>query len=142
MAEGDKGFTREEFKEILKDYVGGVMASLVAEANSQSLSVKFQFDLIKQQLEQIVNTTEETKEDIKEVREQTTKTNGRVNGLEIRESSHITNCPIAPQVRDIKENLIAKQAVNKFLIVTLGVLSTCLGIILGSLAVGTKLHLF
>ena len=127
-----------EIKEILKDYVGGIMANIVAEANVQNLKVESQFNLIKQQLTQIVDTTEETKEDMKETKAQTKITNGRVTQLEIKDASHITNCPIAPQVRDMKENLIAKQAVNRFLIIALGVLSTCLGIIIGALTLGSK----
>jgi hypothetical protein len=130
-----------EFKDILKDYVGGVMASLTAETNINNLKIESQFTLIKQQLEQIVNTTEETKEGMKETREQTIQTDKRVTQLEIKSIEHNNNCPVIPRIRYIEDKLLAKQAVNKFLIIALGVLSTCLGIIIGTLTISAKAKL-
>lgn len=48
------------------------------------------------------------------IEKQTTKTTGRVNELEAKESNHIINCPVAAKVERIDEDLTEYRMLKKY----------------------------
>ncbi len=87
---------KQELKEILHNYIEGVIAQQDAK-----------FDIIDYKLDAI--------------KEQTTKTNGRVTKLEESNMSHIINCPVAPKVRALEDNQLTNKAIKKWVAASIGI---------------------
>jgi len=68
-----------------------------------------------------------------EIKTQTTKTNGRVSVLELKDASHITNCPHAPKLNDrvrvLEDNQLSVKSVKTWVISSVGIASLIVGII-------------
>jgi len=106
---------REEIREMFTD----VLRTHSAELNGE-------FKVIKTELSQI--------------KEQTTKTNGRVTSMEkevglikLREVEHKTNCPNTLRIRTLEKSDVSRKSVLKFISVsigiTLGIIGTGIAII-------------
>jgi len=72
------------------------------------------------------------------IKEQVTKTNGRVDELEDKvevleksEIAHVVNCPVNPKLRIIEDRLLSQYAVKKYMAYMLGA-----GVAIGGLIVG------
>ena len=75
--------------------------------------------------------------DLAHIKEQTTKTNGRVTKLEgqmqtvlISEATHGQNCPVMPRLEALEKSELRKQSIYKFLMW----IGTALGILVGAAA--------
>ena len=67
---------------------------------------------IHDRIDSVINELQQVKKELSEVKVQTTKTNGRVNGLE----THIKECPVVNVIKDIdqaKKDIVAIQASEK-----------------------------
>ena len=95
---------KEELKELLHDYIKGVIAREDAK-----------FDIIDFKLDSI--------------KEQTTRTNGRVTRLEEKESNHILNCPIAPKVRVLEDQQLSTRSVKVWLFTAVSITGVVVTII-------------
>jgi hypothetical protein len=107
MTKSDK----QEMKEILHDYMVGVLAT--QQANHDIM--KFQLDSIQQ--------------NVSDIKVQTTKTNGRVNELEKENISHKANCPYAEKIRTLEDSQLSISAVKKWTIKTIAITASATGII-------------
>jgi len=57
------------------------------------------------------------------IEEQTTKTNNRVSKLEEKEATHIINCPIAPKVEQLNEDLAEYRMIKKYPKIFIGIIA-------------------
>jgi len=68
-----------------------------------------------------------------EIKTQTTKTNGRVTALELKDASHITNCPHAPKLNDrvraLEDNQLSVKSVKTWVISSVTIASLVVGIL-------------
>lgn len=97
---------RKEIKELLDNH----LVSLMAQHNVKYQIIDFKLDAIK---------------------EQTTKTNGRVSKLEEREQIHVMNCPMISRVRNLEDNQLTEKAIKKWVIRTISLMAIGITIILG-----------
>lgn len=104
---------REDFREMLSDILAG---------HTQNIEGKF--NVINTQLDQI--------------KEQTTKTNGRVNKLEEkvqtlekRDLEHVINCPIAERVKMLETDNTGTKSIKHFVIQSIIIAGIIGGILFG-----------
>jgi hypothetical protein len=80
-----------------------------------------------------------------QIKEQTTKTNGRVTSLENEmetvkreELLHVVNCPVIGRVKSLEEKELSRKAVVKFLLLIGGISGGIAGLIVGVLQIFIK----
>lgn len=71
-----------------------------------------------------------------QIKEQTTKTNGRVSALEkeveklkLSEAEHVLSCPNDEKIRALQDNELSKKSIVRFFILSTAVAGTIVGII-------------
>lgn len=74
------------------------------------------------------------------ITQQTTKTNGRVNRLEERETTHIANCPLAPKVRALEDSNLATISKKNLVVSALGMVLVLVSIMVGTLRINEVLR--
>lgn len=104
---------KDEIREIMESYI----ATVTAQNDSKFDMINLKLDLIK---------------------EQTTKTNGRVNKLEEKEQNHITNCPNINKIRTLEDNQLTVKAIRKWVLVAMGVTATVISMVGGIIAIILK----
>lgn len=70
--------------------------------------------LMNAQFSTVHDKLESLEKEVGEVREQTTRTNGRVNDIESREVTRVVNCPVAAKVEKIDEDLTEYRILKKY----------------------------
>ena len=95
---------KSEMKEILHDYVAGV----IAQQDAKYTIIDSKLNDIKLQTSDIVK---------------------RVSELEVKEVNHVVNCSIAPKVRVLEDNQLSIKSVKRWVIGTVGVTGTVMSII-------------
>lgn len=70
--------------------------------------------LMNAHFENLEDWKDDMKQNITEIKAQTTKTNGRVTELEKKELTHIQSCPVAPKVEKINEELAEYKMFKKY----------------------------
>ena len=101
---------KDEIKEILHDYVKGI----VAQQDAKFDIIDFKLDAIK---------------------EQTTKTNGRVTKLEDKESLHIKDCPIRPKVEALEKESNVRFGIKHFIITGIAIIATVIGAVYSTIKI-------
>jgi len=93
-----------EIKEILHDYVSGVMAR-----------VDSKFEIIDIKLDNIYD--------------QTKKTNGRVTVLEDKENNRMSTCPNVSKIRVLEDNALQTKSVKKWIVGTVSIFGILMSIV-------------
>lgn len=60
-------------------------------------------------------------ERLDEIKEQTTKTNGRVTELEKQEILHVIKCPNASKIRTLEDNQLSDKSIKRWLVTAVAV---------------------
>jgi len=68
-------------------------------------------------------------ERLEKIEAQTTKTNGRVTGLEMREIKHNENCPMSAKIRKIEDDQLTNNAIKKWIVGSVGIGSAIMGMV-------------
>jgi hypothetical protein len=100
MTKADK----EEIKEILHDYVSGVMAR-----------VDSKFEIIDIKLD--------------EIKEQTTKHNGRMSILEFKEARHTIDCPNVDKIRALEDHTLTTKSIKNWIVGSVSIVGILMSIL-------------
>lgn len=101
---------KDGIKEILHDYIKGI----VAQQDAKFDIIDFKLDAIK---------------------EQTTKTNGRVTKLEEKEVLHIKECPMRPKVEALEKESNVRFGIKHFVITGIAIIATVIGAVYSTIKI-------